>query len=84
MQKHQDLHPPSRCPSEDRVEPFLAAYPMDCKPILVKIETPWHCAYLDENPEQDYELNFNKKKAKWTVSSPSLGVSRYVPLLNLL
>ena len=56
---------------------------MGVKPILVNTENPSVCAYLDENPEQDYEVNFNKKKGLWSVHSPSLGRSRYVPVLNL-
>ena len=83
MQNHQDARAPSRCPSEDLGPSYVVAYPHESKPILVDLETPWHCAYLDENPDQDYELNYNKKKQKSSVSSPSLGQSKYVPVLNL-
>lgn len=73
---------PSRCPSESLAPEYLVAYPQRAAPILIYVEDPSKTIWLPDNNEQDYQLTKNKKNSKWMLSSPALGYSKYVPLIE--
>lgn len=73
---------PSQCGSEPGPE-WIVAYPPGAKPLVIMVADPCKSAWLPENTHQDYTVA-TSQKGKVIITSPGLGLSKYVARLQEL